>query len=243
MAGQGFHIGLAKMITDRAGLLLSNEMLTGVLVMDALNSVAGSRRNTHFTGGAGCVLPEMESLKKLKNLQAWDSGKEKTYITDPEIDSYYFEIASQHLKEGAYKDGMRIHLISDTIYDEYIAKIFDLSKQAEGTVTVRESGETMDGAEFRKNIYALYPMLDKYVMTKAGITARYVESVKEVLAKTMNSAQFEFVSKYLNFNEELEWEDTAIFKKEIIDQMIEEIVAEATEYLQDVYEDTHSTEE
>ena len=248
MAGQGFHYALLKMIEKEAGFETSNEMLVGTLCMDSLNAIAGNRRRTHFTGGAGCVLPKLEELRftvgagcvlpKLEELrefstmQSWDSGYMKTYITDPFIDLQLFESASQHLPEDAYKNGIRIHLIADATYDDFIAtKVFDLSKQAQGIIVERENGTVMDGATFRKHIYRLYPMMDQYLMKKAGITAEDVENVKQVLKQYMNADAAAFIGKYLNFNEELVWNDSSIFKKADIDKMSEEIVAIACEYM------------
>lgn len=232
MPGQGYHLGFGRLVADRAGKSFSKEMKVGELVQDALNQASGSRRMSHFTGGAGCVLPQYNELRQSSQIQGWDSCFKKSYIVDPRIDMRLMEASSIHIPEGEYKDGIRLHLLADRAYDQLVqTKIFDVSRQKDGIIVVRATGEELDGASFRNELYASYPLLDQYVMRKAGITAEDVENVKMLLRATMTDAHAEFICKYLNYNPDFEWKDTKFFTKEIIDKLLDEAVADAIRYL------------
>lgn len=232
MPGQGYHFGFGRLVADQAGKKFSKEMRVGDLVQDALNAAAGTRRNSHFTGGAGCVLPQFNELRQSSKIQGWDSGFKKSYLVDPRIDMRLMEAASIHIPEGDYKDGIRLHLLADRAYDQLVqTKIFDVSRQKDGIIVVRATGEELDGANFRTELYASYPLLDQYVMRKAGITAEDVAEVKELLKATMTDAHAEFIGKYLNFNPDFEWRDTKFFTREMVDNLLDEAVADAIRYL------------
>ncbi len=232
MPGQGYHFGFCRLVADRAGKTFTKEMRVGTLVLDALNAAAGSRRSSHFTGGAGSVLPQYTELRQSAKISSWDSGHKKSYLVDPRIDMRLMEAASIHVPEGDYKDGIRLHLLSDRAYDQLVqTKIFDVSRQKEGVIVVRATDEEMDGATFRSELYASYPMLDQYLMRMAGITAEDVEEAKRILRATLDEAHAEFICKYLNFNPDFEWKDTKFFTKEIIDNLVEEAVQTALKYL------------
>ena len=100
MARQGYHYGLAKLISARLNRTFSVEMRMGVLVVDAFNAAAGNRRNSHFTGGAGAVFPQYNELRHVSRLQSWDSEYKKSYLVDPKIDMRLFEAVNIHLAEG-----------------------------------------------------------------------------------------------------------------------------------------------
>ena len=232
MPGQGYHYALGRLVADRAGKKFSKEMKVGVLVQDALNNAAGSRRNSHFTGGAGCVLPQYNELRQSLRIQGWDSNFKKSYVVDPRIDMRLMEATTLHIPESDYKDGMRIHMLADRWYDQLVqTKIFDVSEQKYGKIYVRATNEELDEATFRAELYASYPLLDQYVMRKAGITAEDVEDVKVLLRSTMAEAHAEFVCKYLNFNSDFEWQDTKFFTKEIIDKLLDEAIDDIIRYL------------
>ena len=232
MPGQGYHLGFGRLVADRAGKKYSKEMNVGNLMMDAMNAAAGTRRNSHFTGGAGTVLPQYNELRQSSRLQAWDSSFKKSYLVDPRIDMRLMEAANIHIPESGYKDGIRIHLLADRWYDQLVqTRIFDVSNQKDGIVRVRATGEELDGDAFRTALYASYPLLDQYVMRKAGITAEEVEAVKMLIRSTMTDAHAEFICKYLNFNPDFVWEDTKFFTKEIIDELLDDSVSDTIRYL------------
>lgn len=232
MAGQGYHLGLASMMANKEGKELSAEMRIGVLVIDALSSVAGGRRYSHFTGGAGCIIPDYMQLRQISKLQSWDSGYKKSYLVDPETNLELFEVANIHIPEGEYKQGMRMHLLGDIYYDELIQKkLFDVSRQQEGIIIYKKTGEEMDGATFRKELYSAYPLLDQYFMNLAGITNKYVQETKDLLYATFNDQMATFVSKYLNFSDDFEWKDTKFFKKAEIDELIDNAIKNGVDYL------------
>ena len=232
MPGQGYHYGFSRLVAERAGRKFSKEMAVGSLVVDALNAAAGSRRNSHFTGGAGCVLPYYTELRQCSSIQGWDSGFKKSYLVDPRIDMRLMEAASIHIPEGDCKDGIRLHLLADRAYDQLVqTKLFDVSHQRDNIITVRKTGQVLDGATFRKELYASYPMLDQYLMDLADVTADEIDSVKELLHSTLSDAHAEFISKYLNFNSGYEWHDTAFFNKQNINSLVEVAVQTAIKYL------------
>lgn len=232
MPGQGYHFGFGRLVADRAGKKVSKEMIVGNLVMDAMNAAAGTRRNSHFTGGAGCVLPHYNELRQSSRIQGWDSSFKKSYMVDPRIDMRLMEAASIHIPEGAYKDGIRIHLLADRWYDQLVqTQIFDVSQQKNGIIRVRATGEDLDGDTFRRELYASYPLLDQYVMRKAGLTVEDVAEVKELLRSTLTEGHAEFICKYLNYNPEFVWQDTKFFTQEIIDTLLDEAVDDVVRYL------------
>ena len=232
MPGQGYHYGQAKLIADREGRKFTKEMRIGVLLVDALNSASGSRRNSHFTGGAGCLFPKYSELRQTSNIQSWDSGYRKSFLVDPKINMRLFEATNIHITEGDYKDGIRIHLLGDSVYDHLIQqKIFDVSRQNEDVIVERLTGEKMDGATFRKEIYEAYPMLDQYLLNLAGVTVEEIEETKRLLFSTLNDEMATFVTKYLNFNSEYVWRDTHFFKKEDIDRLIDDTLYKVHTYL------------
>ena len=231
MPGQGYHYGIVKRICAMTGERFNDEMIIGTLVVDALNAAAGSRRASHFTGGAGCIIPYYTELRQSTKIQSWDSGWRKSYLVDPKIEMKLFEASNRHLPEGAYKDGIRFHLISDRAYDQLVqTKIFDVSRQKDGIIKVRATGKEMSGAEFRSELYKSYPMLDAYLLKTSGVTAEDIESAKELVRSAMNEAHAEFICKYLNFNSEIEWQDTEFFTKDVIDNMVEETLSTSLEY-------------
>jgi hypothetical protein len=233
MPGQGYHFGFARLMCEKTGRDFTNEMKVGTLLLDAMNSAAGSRRNSHFTGGAGCVLPRYTELRQCGNIQAWDSNLQKSYLVDPRIDMRLFEAANIHIMEGDYKDGIRFHLLSDRSYDQLVqTRLFDVSRQKENIIVVRSTGEELDGPSFRKELYASYPMLDQYLMELSGITADDIEEVKDLLWATLSDEHAVFICKYLNYNPEFVWKDTRFFNKEVIDNLVEEAIKTAGSYLQ-----------
>ena len=154
MPGQGFHYVFSRLVAARARREVTDEMKVGTLVVDALNSAAGSRRNSHFLGGAGCVIPHYTELKQSSKIQSWDSGYKKSFIVDPRIEMRLFEASSIHILEGDYKDGLRIHLLADRAYDQLVqTKLFDVSNQQNNIIRVRKDGREMDGISFRKINY------------------------------------------------------------------------------------------
>ena len=232
MPGQGYHDGMLTLIVQRAGKKVTREEKVGNLFPDAANAAAGSRRKSHFCGGAGAVYPRLTELRQCSTIQSWDSEMQKSFLVDPKIDMRLFEAANKHIPESDYKDGLRIHFIVDREYDKLVqGTIFDVSKQKDNIIKVRATGKEMDGTTFRKELYKSYPMLDQYVMRLAGVTADEIEDDKEMLRATMNDAHAEFICKYLNYNEEFVWEDTDFFTKEIIDQLIEDTIQVAINYL------------
>ena len=232
MPGQGYHFGFSKLVAEKTGRELTKEMKVGTLVVDALNSAAGARRASHFTGGAGCVLPYYTELRQCKTLQSWDSSLQKSYLVDPRIDMRIMEAANRHIPEGDFKDGLRLHLLSDRAYDKLVqTELFDVSKQKDNIISVRATGVEMDGASFRKELYASYPMLDQYLMNLAGITVEDVAEAKELLRSVLTDEHAEFICKYLNYNSEFEWKDTPFFNKEVIDTLIEKATDDAIKYM------------
>ena len=234
MPGQGYHLALTKLIAERAGRKFTDEMKIGTLVLDALNSTAGCRRFSHFCGGAGCVLPKLEELGSVTHLQIWDTGKEKSFLVDPEIDIMLAKYASAHIPESDYKDGLIVHLLVDKYYDELIQKkLFDFSGQENGIVSYRKTGHVMDPKLFRKELYASYPMLDQYSMRLAGITKEDIEEVKGLLKENLQTRHSEFICQYLNWDESFVWEDTEFFSKEIIDALLKDSIFSASMHILD----------
>lgn len=232
MPGQGYHLGLAKMVADQQGRGFSKQMIVGVLLVDALNLKTGGRRCSHFTGGAGSVVPRYNQLRQVFTAQSWDSGFKKSYLVDPKIDVRLFEAASIHISEGDYKDGIRIHLLADKYYDRLIQQVlFNITRQKDGIVVHNATGRKMDEAQFRKEIYAVYPLLDQLAMQMAGITAEDIERIKELISSVLTDEMSEFVLKYLHFNANLEWKDTEFFQLADITELIETTVLKTVEYL------------
>ena len=232
MPGQAYHFSFSKLVAEKTGRTFTDEMKVGTLVLDALNSAAGARRASHFTGGAGCVLPYYTELRQCTKLQSWDSGFIKSYLVDPRIDMRLMEAANRHIPEGDFKNGLRLHLLSDRAYDKLVqTEIFDVSRQKENIISVRATGVEMDGVSFRKELYASYPMLDQYLMSLAGITAEDVAEAKNLLKSVLTDEQAEFICKYLNYNPDFEWKDTPFFNKEVIDTLIQKAVDDAIKYL------------
>lgn len=232
MPGQGYHLGFSRLVAEKQGRKFTKEMIVGTLIVDALNSAAGNRRASHFTGGAGCVLPCYTELRQCGKIQSWDSGLQKSYLVDPEIDMNVMEAVSKHIPEGDYKDGIRLHLISDRSYDRLVQNtIFDISRQSENCIKVRTTGQEMDGGTFRKELYASYPMLDQYLMSKAGFTAEDIDDIKKLLRCVLTDAHADFISKYLNFNPDYAWKDTAFFNRSVIDELLNEALETAISYL------------
>lgn len=232
MPGQGFHYGFSRLVAERVGKEVTEEIKVGTLVLDALNSAAGSRRNSHFCGGAGCIIPRYTELRQSSKIQSWDSGYKKSFLVDPRIEMRLFEAVNIHIPEDDYKSGLRLHLLSDRSYDQLVqTQLFDVSNQQNNIIRVRKDGREMDGASFRKELYASYPMLDNYLLRKAGVTAKEIEDVKILLRSTLCDEHAEFIIKYLNFNSEYEWHDTEFFSKELIEEFVEEAVESAIRYL------------
>lgn len=225
MAGQGYHLGMAKLIANRLNKNFSVEMRIGTLTIDSLNVPAGNRRCSHFTGGAGCIIPRYQELRGVSKLQSWDNGFEKSYLVDPDTDLELFEITNRHIPEGDYKIGLRMHLICDKAWDLLIRQLFDFSKQASNIVICRDTGENIDGAIFRKELYSIYPMLDQYVMDRAGISAQDVQDTNQFINAVMTDEMATFLKKYLNFNPNLKWEDSKLFNKSLINTLISDILS------------------
>lgn len=232
MAGQGYHFGLAALAAAGLDRRFTSEMKLGVLLVDSLNRVSGCRRRSHFTGGAGCVIPHYHDLRQINVVQSWDSSYKRSYLVDPKIDMRLFEAANIHIAESDYKDGIRMHLLGDRYYDYLVQQVlFDVSKQKEGVILSRTTGETMDGATFRKEIYNIYPMLDQLLFNMAGITAEDIKDTKELVSAVFNDEMASFVCKYLNFREEIEWKDSKFFKREDVLQLVEDAVRGIKKYL------------
>lgn len=232
MAGQGYHFGLAALAAASLDRRFTSEMKVGVLLIDALNRVSGCRRRSHFTGGAGCIIPHYHELRQITTIQSWDSSFKRSYVVDPKIDMRLFEAANIHITESDYKDGIRMHLLGDRYYDYLVQqKLFDMSRQKEGVILSKITGETMDGATFRKEIYSIYPMLDQILLDMAAITHQDVEDAKELVSVVFNDEMASFVCKYLNFKEEIEWKDSKFFKKEDVIRLTGSAITGIKKYL------------
>lgn len=232
MAGQGYHFGLAALAAKYLDREFTQEMKVGVLLIDALNRASGCRRRSHFTGGAGCIIPHYHDLRQIADIQSWDSCYKRSYIVDPKINMRLFEAANIHITESDYKDGIRMHLLGDKYYDFFVQQVlFDVSKQKEGIILSKFTGEVIDGAAFRKEIYSIYPMLDQFLLDMAEITHQDVEDAKELVSVVFNDEMASFVSKYLNFREGLKWKDTRFFKKEHIQTLVSDATTGIAEYL------------
>ena len=109
--------------------------------------------------------------------------------------------------------------------------LFNISRQNEGIIIDNKTGREMDGAQFRKEIYAVYPLLDQLAMQMAGITAEDIERIKELISSVLTDEMTEFVLKYLHFNADLEWKDTEFFKLADITELIETTVSRTVGYL------------
>ena len=99
MAGPGTHVGLAKMIANKMGREFSNQLITGTLVLDALNAPFGGRRKTRLAGGGACVLPRYNELRNYQP-QWMDSHYKESYLVDPITNIRAFEANSIHIHEG-----------------------------------------------------------------------------------------------------------------------------------------------
>lgn len=232
MAGQGYHFGIAALAATSLNREFTQEMKIGVLLIDALNRASGCRRRSHFTGGAGCLIPRYHDLRQITNIQSWDSKHKRSYIVDPRVDMRLFEAANIHITEGDYKDGIRMHLLGDRYYDILVQRVlFDVSKQKEGIIVSRNTHEIMDGAMFRKEIYGVYPMLDQIIFDMAGITSEDIENAKELVSAVFNDEMSSFICKYLNFREGLEWKDSKFFKREYVQTLVQDAVKGIKEYL------------
>ena len=138
-----------------------------------------------------------------------------------------------HLAEDEYKDGIRIHLLADREYDRLVQNtLFDVSNQKNNQIRVRNTGRIIDGQQFRKELYASYPMLDQYILKKAGVTEDEINEVKELLFATLNDDAASFISKYLNFNPDLEWHDTEFFNESVINQLIDQTLETVIKYIE-----------
>lgn len=232
MPGQGYHYGFSRLLAERTGRKCTKELAVGTLVIDSLNSVAGSRRASHFCGGAGCVLPRFTELRQITTVQSFDSHLQESYLVDPKINMRLMETVNIHIPESDYKDGIRAHLIADREYDKLVqTNLFDVSNQQKNEIKVRKTGRVIDGQQFRTELYASYPMLDQYLLIKAGVTESEIADVKKLLFATLNDTAASFVSKYLNFNLDFEWKDTEFFNKNVIDELIENALLTAEKYL------------
>lgn len=231
MPGQGYHLAVYRLAMKKLGREVTEEGIVGTLLLDALNSISGSRRCSHFTGGAGCLIPSYAELSSMTKIQAWDSKYIMSYLVDPEINMALMEQANIHLPEDEYKGGIRIHLIADKEYDQYVQnQIFDFTNQSEDLVKVNRTGDVIDGNTFRSGIYAAYPMIDQFAMSAAGITPSYVENVKKILRSTLPESAADFICKYLNFNPSKHWVDTEYFKFMDFSQMFVKAVDRSAEY-------------
>ena len=234
MPGQGYHVGIAKLICAEARIEFSSKLQMGVLFPDSQNAKAGSRRRSHFCGGGGMLYPAFSQLKNFE-VQSWDSERLPSFNTDPLIEMDVFEATNKHLEEDDFKMGLRIHLWTDFFYDKLIAEVlFDKSRESEGIMVLRRTGEEMALDEFRRSIYAVYPKLDQLAMELAGIKAEDVRDVKALLFSVLKEEDATFISKYLNFNPEMRWEDSREFQREVIDELIGDTVqqlARATAHL------------
>ena len=232
MPGQGYHGAIAKKLCTIKKKRLTNKMKAGNWGEDAHNSEAGGRRRSHFCGGAGIVLPQYNELRQRGQLQTWDSGLKKSYLVDPEIDMELFEAASRHLKEDDYKDGIRIHLLTDKVYDNFIQKeLFDVSKQQDDIILFKKTGLELDGVTFRRILYDSYPMLDQYAMRIAGITEDEIAEDKNMLRATFSDSEADFIIKYLNYDPNYVWHDNQFFNKEMIEKLIDDTVETIINYM------------
>ena len=232
MPGQSYHYGFSRLLAEKTGREFTNKLAIGTLVIDSLNSAAGSRRASHFCGGAGCVLPRLSELRQGIKIQSFDSRFKESYLVDPMINMRLFEAVNIHLAEDEYKDGIRIHLLADREYDRLVQNtLFDVSNQKNNQIRVRSTGRIIDGQQFRKELYASYPMLDQYILKKAGVTEDEINEVKELLFATLNDDAASFISKYLNFNPDLEWHDTEFFNESVINQLIDQTLETVIKYI------------
>ena len=222
MPGQGFHLGFSKLAAEKAKKEFTDEMKVGTLIVDALSHLAGARRFSHFTGGAGCVLPQFNELQNLSSIQTWDSGMEKSFIVDPKIDIMLMKTASKHLTSTDYRNGILLHLLADNVSDNMFKnEIFDFSNQENGFVSIRNTCIELDKLIFRKLINSFYPMLDQYVMQLAGIDEKYIEETKKLLHSTVSPELAKYICQYLNFDPNIVIEDNDFFTIEMIDNLLE----------------------
>ena len=222
MPGQGFHLGFSKLAAEKAKKEFTDEMKVGTLIVDALSEISGSRRFSHFTGGAGCVLPQFDDLKNLSSIQTWDSGMEKSFIIDPAIDIMLMKTTSKHLNSTDYRNGILLHLIADNVSDNMFKnEIFDFSNQENNIVSIRNTSIELDNVVFRRLIHSFYPILDQYVMKLAGIDKEYIEETKKLLYSTVSPKLAEFICQYLNFDPNIVIEDNDFFTIEMIDNLLE----------------------
>lgn len=235
MAGQGFHLGTAELTAQELGWEFSTEMIIGVLALDACNAPAGGRRCSHFTGGAGCILPRFGELRQVTTLQHWDTNEEASFLVDPAIRMEVFEATNRHIPEGPFKNGIRLHLLADLCYDRFVQEgIFDFTEQSDNRVIVRATEEILDGATFRREIYASYPMLDQLMLEMAGINAEDMESYKDLVTSTFNDSMGQFLLKYMNFDSTRSWVDSVYFKLVDIDMLVNSIISYAVEYFRNL---------
>ena len=232
MPGQGYHLGMTKLIADKIGMEMTEELAVGTLVMDSLNKLAGSRRKSHFCGGAGCRLPEYSELKTTEKIISWDNSYQKSFLVDPEIDMALMEEKNRHIQGEAYMNGIRLHLLADRAYDNLIQnELFDFSEQRANVVKLNRTGEAFSGEDFRKELYKAYPLLDSYLLKAANISFEDIEQTKELLDRTLSKPMSDFLKGYLNFSECKKFEDSYFFDEAIVQSLIESTISDVEKYL------------
>lgn len=226
MAGQGFHLGIGKTIADQLDekLFYDKRFIAGVLTPDSLNMVTGSRRRSHFCGGAGSIYPIYPSKASIKEgIKSFDLETVKSYIVDPEINLDLFAALNKHISnDDPYKIGIFAHLLSDYYYDQYIQNQFDFSLQDKGIVI--KDGQQLDDKQFRqKALYSAYPMIDQYCFNIGNINLEDVQKITKIITENFTEEQANFLIKYINYNANLAWQDTDVYTDTSVKKLVKTI--------------------
>lgn len=228
MAGQGFHLGTNKRLIEKIDprIFTDERFIAGTLVPDALKTIGGTRRNSHYCGGDTLKYPIYERLDTfgIDDLNLEYREEEKSYICDPEIRLAEFFENNKHISNNdPYKIGILMHLLTDHEYDKFIAqRAFDLSKQSEGIIL--HKGKSLTNEEFRNILYSyLYPGLDQYSYMKHNITKEDLEYIRKVIANNFSTKPREFLLSYTKWDSSKTFEDNEYFKTKQIDNIYEQV--------------------
>lgn len=232
--------------TIMAGLLsgknVSPEQIALVTVPDAIrcfnfgDGVKNSRVVSHFevhpvTGVAsGMVFPTLDELKILTDEMVQEKvvHVEKDYQQVALGDTSNIGVFCQlnaGLPEAVFK-WILIHLIQDTVYDDYIRKLIDISQKRDGKFTYTVTGEVYDATSVRKLIGAIeqqeFRYLSELFEKETGFDTReYFETVVfPAIRSTFCEKMAETTIKYIYLNDDgAEVAPPEVCKK-IVDDMI-----------------------
>lgn len=243
MALSKTHALCTAMAIISSGTKFIPEMIAYAVLPDAIrcfnfgDGIKNNRVISHFevhpvTGlASGMVFPEPEELKMLtdemvqKKVVHVEGDYHQVAIGDTSNLGAYIQL-NTHLPEIEFK-GIFNHLLQDSLYDNYVRSLIDISEKSDGKFRYNVTGEMYDATSVRKLIGDIEQQEFRYLASifekETGFkTNEYFESVVfPAIRSAFCEKMAETTIKYINLNDDsVEVAPNDVCKK-IVDQMIQ----------------------